>query len=1049
MLTLDLDQLVYTSFLDQGFQTLSSPGVAAEVKQVFLTQVVYKYWNSYAPPQPGYRAAYLVQISTEQTLFGWMYNQGDDDLGRSHVPYFVAYYLVNRLDNLLLDDIYACLEQGPVTLIERHCISPEAQKVVVDNMDNWQPMLPGVTIPSGTRARCRLLLNQEKLLNFSVAIPGKAQSDHQQVNHKQDDSLDPELELGTASLQPDVHNQSLLSSLERLFESPRVTLDSMARMPITKNAFLIGVSHCEQGFEPLPGVQQDIAVMKQVLGNPKIAAFDEVQTLLNPNPQVLAESLESFCQDRGVDDLVLVYFSGHGVVLNEQGRFGLTTSMSRTNPQDKVVRSTLISADLLQDILNDCKAECQVVLLDCCYRQSSSAALAEHTSSVNLPQYLGGAGRTILASATQSQPTFMHKGSDLSLYTFYLVEGLRTGAADQNCDGLVSIEEWYAYAKRKAKQEIPALDPQIYNAKVIHHLALAPSPVHDPKFVYRKQFEYYADQGEVSAVNRVILDNLRASLDLSADVAKVIEAEVCKPGQVHQSKLQEYAVAFVEAVRQEYPVSDYLQDQFRQFQTTLGLTDADTIPVESAIIRQVQVIQSPRQATEVTKVTVQDSKWSNHAVIQPFQQVLGRGQQSLQSSAYRLVTMSQNLSSRMGGYWQLNRNRINFSSFSWRQLQSIPRHVRWFAGAGAIAVLILTITLRQHQEAQQRQQETQQLKFWQSLAQQKRYKNCISQTQNISQDSRLYPHAQQLFSQCQAGINWKNAQLKTVANASLQTIWSVAVSPNGKTLIGSGEQSDIKLWNLKKGQLIRTLSDHKDKVWTIALGPKGKILASASGDYTLKLWDMPTGKLLRTFRAHPATVWSVAISPDARLLVSGSEDQTLKVWDIKTGKLVRTLTGHKGQVRSVAISPNGQTIASASADKTVKLWELRTGKLLRTLQGHSGRVVSIAFSPQSQQLVSASQDKTAKVWDVPSGKLNQTFTEHTLPVTAVSFSPDGDTLATGSQDRTVKLWNLSSGTLRHTFTGYQGDIYSLAFAADGRSLVSSSQNSAIKVWQRD
>lgn len=1043
MLTLDLGQLVYTSFPDQGFQTLSSPDVAAEVKQVFLTQVVYKYWNSYAPPQSGYRAAYLAQISAEQTLFGWMYNQGNDDLGRSHVPYFIAYCLTGKLDNSLLDSIYACLERGPVTFIEPQRGSLEVDKVVIDNTDHKQPTLPGVTIPSGTRARCRLLLNKEKLLSFSVAIPGDAQA-----AHGQEDSLDYQLETDPLSLHPEVDHQPLLSSLERLLESPRMTLDSMARLPTTKNALLIGVSHCEHGFEPLPGVQQDIAVMKQVLDHPKIAAFDEVQTLLNPNPQVLAESLESFCQDREADDLILVYFSGHGVVLDDHGRFGLTTSMSRTNAQDKVVRSTLVSADLLQDILDDCKAERQVVMLDCCYRQASLSVLTQQSGSVNLPQYLGGLGRTISASATQSHHAFVHKGSDLSPYTFYLVEGLRTGAADQNCDGTISVEEWYAYAKRKVKQEIPAIDPQIYNVKAVQNLALAQSPVHEPQFIYRKQFEYYAGQGEVSPVNRVILDNLQASLDLEPEMAKMIEAEVCKPGQTYQAKLQEYAMAFVEAVRQEYPVSDYLQDQFRHFQTTLGLTDADTIPVESAIIRQVPVIQSPGQATEVTRVTAQSSTWSSHTVM-PFHHALGRGQQALQASVHRLATMSQTVSSHVGRYVRQHRHRVNVSSLSWRQRQFVPKRVWWFAGAGAIALLLLLTVLRQQQETQQRQKEAQQLEFWQSLVQQKRYENCISQTQGVSKDSRLYPHAQQLFSQCQAGINWQNAHLKTLPNTPKQAIWSVALSPDGKTLIGSGDQNDIQLWNLGKGQLIRTLSDHRDQVWTIALGPKGKILASASGDCTIKLWDMPTGKLLRTFSAHPATVWSVAISPDAKLLVSGSEDQTLKVWDIKTGKLVRTLKGHSSQVRSVAISPNGQTIASASADQTVKLWELKTGKLIHTLKGHSGRVISIAFSPTSQQLASASQDKTVKLWDIPSGQLSQTFKDHTLPVTAVAFSPDADTLATGSQDRTVKLWNLSSGKLRHTLTGYQGDIYSLAFAADGQSLVSSSKDSAIKVWYRD
>lgn len=1044
MLTLELEQLVYTSFPEQGFQTLSSESVSEDVKQVFLTQVVYKYWNSYAPPQPGYRAAYLAQISTEQTLFGWMYNHGDDDLGRSHVPYFVAYCLNGKLDNALLDDIYDCLERGPVTFIERQSFSPSVDKVVIDRMEDWHPTLPGVTIPSGTRARCRLLLNKEKLLSFSVAIPGENQS---VVDKEESVGLSDETDIFAFST--DGESEPLVSSLERLLESPRITLDSMARVPTTKNALLIGVSHCEYGFEPLPGVQQDVSVMKQVLENPQIAAFDEVQTLLNPSPQLLAETIENFCQDRDVDDLLLIYFSGHGVVLDEQGRFGLTTSMSRTNPQDKVVRSTLVSVDLLQDILNDCKAERQVVLLDCCYRQTSSSVLSHQIHNINFPQHLGGMGRTIMTSATQARHSFVHKGSDLSPYTFYLVEGLRTGAADQNCDGIISVEEWYAYAKRKIKQEIPAIDPQVFNVKTVHHLAIAQSPVHEPQFIYRRQFEYYSMQGAVSPVNRVILENLRASLDLDAEMAKVIEEEVNKPRQTYQTKLQEYAMAFVEAIRQEYPVSHYLQEQFRHFQATLGLTDADTIPVESAIIRQVQVIQSPSQATEVTRGTVQSSTWSNHTVMQPLQQAIDLGQQTFQTSTHQLSVLGQKFSSSVGRYLRSNRHRVKIPQVAWRKVQAVPKRVWWCAGAGAIALLIVSNVMRHQQETQQRQKEAQQLNFLQSLAQQKRYDTCISQTQGIQKDSRLYPYAQQLFSQCQSGINWKNAQLQTLSNSPKQAIWSVALSPDGKTLIGSGEQNDIKLWNVGKGQLIRTLSDHRDKVWTIALGPKGKLLASASGDCTIKLWDVATGKLLRTFAAHPATVWSVAISPDGKLLVSGSEDQTLKVWNIKSGKLIRTLKGHSSQVRSVAISPNGQMIASASADKTVKLWDLKTGKLTRTLKGHSDRVISIAFSPSSHQLASASQDKTVKLWALESGKLNQTFKDHTKPVTAVSFSPDGQTLATGSHDRTVKLWNLSSGELRHTLTGYKGDIYSLAFAANGQSLVSSSKNSAIKVWRRN
>ncbi|BDM80030.1 hypothetical protein [Acaryochloris marina] len=126
------------------------------------------------------------------------------------------------------------------------------------------------------------------------------------------------------------------------------------------------------------------------------------------------------------------------------------------------------------------------------------------------------------------------------------MEGLRTGAADQNCDGSISVEEWYAYGKRKVKQEIPAIEPQIYNVKAVQNLALAQAAIDEPQFVYRRQFEFYAGRGEVSPVNQVILDNLQSSLDLDIEMAKIIEAEVSKPGKAYQTKLQEYAMAFVE-----------------------------------------------------------------------------------------------------------------------------------------------------------------------------------------------------------------------------------------------------------------------------------------------------------------------------------------------------------------------------------------------------------------------------------------------------------------------------------------------------------------------
>lgn len=277
---------------------------------------------------------------------------------------------------------------------------------------------------------------------------------------------------------------------------------------------------------------------------------------------------------------------------------------------------------------------------------------------------------------------------------------------------------------------------------------------------------------------------------------------------------------------------------------------------------------------------------------------------------------------------------------------------------------------------------------------------------------------------------------------------SLAISRDGRTIASGSDDSTIKLWDLKTGELLHTLHGNSGRILTLTLSPDGQTLASShrtSEKSTINVWNLPSGELIHTLAGHKKWIYTLAINPKGNTLVSGG--YKIKIWDLQTGELQQTLTGHDKWIYSLTISPDSQTLASCGGDKTIKIWQLQTGELLTTLNGHSDWVRTIAISPDGQFLVSGGDDNSIKLWHLKSGKLLRTLTGHSDWVLSLAISPDGETIISGSRDHTIKIWQLSTGKLLSTLTGHKKWVYSLAISPDGQTLASGSEDKTVKIWQ--
>jgi len=99
----------------------------------------------------------------------------------------------------------------------------------------------------------------------------------------------------------------------------------------------------------------------------------------------------------------------------------------------------------------------------------------------------------------------------------------------------------------------------------------------------------------------------------------------------------------------------------------------------------------------------------------------------------------------------------------------------------------------------------------------------------------------------------------------------------------------VKLWDVNTGNCIKTLAGHTNWVWSVAFSPDGKTLVSSSYDRTVRLWDVTTGRCIRTLTGHTSEIYSVSFSRDGQTVASGCADQTARLWDASTGECLKIL----------------------------------------------------------------------------------------------------------------------------------------------------------------
>lgn len=236
-------------------------------------------------------------------------------------------------------------------------------------------------------------------------------------------------------------------------------------MSVRRFAVLIGNSKFpnEPRLPPLNCPETDVDDLAEVLSSEELGRFTSIVPLKNfTHYEVLREVGNVFDQS-GKDDLILIYYSGHGKQ-DWEGQLYLATANTRTLTPNALTSSS-VPIESIQRFIKHSKAQTTVLILDCCYSGAVEGAFVRGGTEEQLQKVSKTRGTYIITASTGVQSAIEKEGDRNGLLTKHLIRGIRDGLAEQDEDGWINIDALFEFVYGAVTSE-GAQEPMHWNFNV-------------------------------------------------------------------------------------------------------------------------------------------------------------------------------------------------------------------------------------------------------------------------------------------------------------------------------------------------------------------------------------------------------------------------------------------------------------------------------------------------------------------------------------------------------------------------------------------------------
>ncbi|OFY16560.1 MAG: hypothetical protein A2X11_12685 [Bacteroidetes bacterium GWE2_42_24] len=221
---------------------------------------------------------------------------------------------------------------------------------------------------------------------------------------------------------------------------------------------------------------------------------------------------------------------------------------------------------------------------------------------------------------------------------------------------------------------------------------------------------------------------------------------------------------------------------------------------------------------------------------------------------------------------------------------------------------------------------------------------------------------------------------------------------------------------------------HTGSVNDMAYTADGNLLVTGSDDCTLKIWDIRTGKEVRTISAFAQPVKRLAISHDGTVVACGSnkKEKGLKVFSLANGAEMASLSNITGEVADLRFSHDDTRLLVVIEEdgfvSRVVVIDWRNDAMISELSLSSKEFIrSACFGPKDDFVITVGKRLTNEgtgnisVWELPKGKRETTFKKTAVDINQVEFEEASALIYTGGNR--MDVWGFATGDVVRTLPG--------------------------------